>query len=1114
MYPEYSIADSNNPNNGNGSKSKDSGKSYSHYSTASFDLFDFADHLLQKLDAETIYNKFPHNLKFDASGKGRGEPPFHDSKSGTSFTVFPDLGFFDANAGFAGSPIHYIHSLNMGHYEYAKGQDYLTALKELANLAGETLPERELNKEQFARWQKAENRRNLLSNLYEICQETLWTSVGAKALDYLRNRGYDESCDDELKRLQIGFFDDAKRIKKILLDRGFSQQLIKDVLGGVQTFSKWEGYITYPWWDDKNQPLTLYGRYQEKTAPEEKPKTLALHGTGTKRSPYLFNECLANREKDILFVEGINDALTLQIKGDKRICAGVAAQFSGEQWETLKHNRIETIIHVGDPDGGGDNGTKSNVKNGISRGFNVYVAERLPGDYDPDAAVNELGIDWWLDYTSPKKCKHGLTWLAEFICQEYDFYFDEDKVKAYKKLKAEAKGLNADPIMLEMFYWKKLYELMDISPEAIEKLERQFSGANTVTSTELPEQFKPYEISQWLWEKYKTTLAYDTQIAEWRRYEAVKAGVWSIEKPEFIHQVVKSQIESIKECFDNAEITAKLIKEVGELLKWDLSIKKFDCCDRNKIPFKNGVLDLTTHHFEAHSQGNKFTWSLPYDYDPHATCEPIKEWFLSAFEGDADMVELIRAYLYGIISGRTDWHKYIEMIGGGGTGKSTVIRLAEALVGRENVHSTTLKKLEESRFETASIKDKRLVVVTDSERYAGGVSVLKALTGQDSLPYEVKMKQSTGGFIPEAMVLIAGNETIKSSDYTSGLERRRINLPMNNKIPSHKQRQLIEFNQNNEPIGEFAPYINGLFNWVLGIGAGKASQFVKHYETLVPSLVRRKLETLLETNSLADWANEKLVYRPNDFTSIGTKQGGMGVLYGNYCDYCWQVNINPVSQKRFTGLLDDLFKNQLGYTDIYPKRKKTGRGFMGLGIRSYHDSDPCLILDEGDGSVTEGDGSVTGGVTAESPMNTDHSEKGDGCDGLFQKQSPTEEKQKNNNDAKAGWGNSNKASHPSPHGQNSYGAVDSTRHPSRHPSDTQPSPSDTPSDEWINPEIDAINIGDEIWRGDEKEWGDVVGVDINLGQIQVDCRLSFGWVPIELVLVPAYKKNLDPLNFF
>ena len=183
---------------------------------------------------------------------------------------------------------------------------------------------------------------------------------------------------------------------------------------------------------------------------------------------------------------------------------------------------------------------------------------------------------------------------------------------------------------------------------------------------------------------------------------------------------------------------------------------------------------------------------MPYEYNILATCEPIQEWLLEMCGGDLGLVQLMRAYLLGIVTGRTDWQKYLELVGAGGTGKSTFTRLATALVGTDNVHTTTLNKLEKSKFETASIAGKRLVLINDSERYAGEVGKLKNLTGQDTLPYEVKFKQSKGGFTPDALVIVTTNEVIQSADYTSGLARRRISIPMFNQVKSDRQKNLIE----------------------------------------------------------------------------------------------------------------------------------------------------------------------------------------------------------------------------------------------------------------------------------------------------------------------------------
>ncbi len=315
------------------------------------------------------------------------------------------------------------------------------------------------------------------------------------------------------------------------------------------------------------------------------------------------------------------------------------------------------------------------------------------------------------------------------------------------------------------------------------------------------------------------------------------------------------------------------------------------------LPLLNEVLDLKTKRLLPHSPDNKLTWCLPYEYNILATCEPIQEWLLTMSNGDRNLVQLMRAYLLGLVTGRTDWQKYLELIGPGGTGKSTFTRLATALVGQENVHTTSLKKLEKSKFETASIASKRLVLINDSQRYIGEVGKLKNLTGQDSLPYEVKFKQSKGGFNPSALVIVSTNEVIQSCDYTSGLARRRISIPMFNQIKSDRQKNLIE-HKNGQMYGDFLPYIPGLLNWVLSMDEESATSIVKNYEANVPSLLAMKARTLVETNPIADWLDNFIVYDSSARTNVGVAKRDKDSnspcwyldtdkwLYANYCEYC------------------------------------------------------------------------------------------------------------------------------------------------------------------------------------------------------------------------------------
>ena len=437
--------------------------------------------------------------------------------------------------------------------------------------------------------------------------------------------------------------------------------------------------------------------------------------------------------------------------------------------------------------------------------------------------------------------------------------------------------------------------------------------------------------------------------------EQLETAIHQAREPvEFIGRVIKAEVEQMAQLHDKRpKYSFNFINDIGKLLKLDLAVRQWDEAE-GLLPLMNGVLDLKTKKLTPHAPGYRLTWCLPYEYDPSRTCDPIVSWLTTMCGGDRDLVQLMRAYLYGIVTGRTDWQKYLELIGPGGTGKSTFTRLAIALVGVNNTHTTTLKKLEGERFETASIAGKRLVLINDSERYAGSVSTLKALTGQDTLPYEVKYKQSTGGFTPTAMVIVAANETIQSSDYTSGLERRRITVPMLKRIAAESQRNLIE-HRNGEITGDFASYIPGLLNWVLGIDEGEATNIIKNYHKLVPSLAAMKAQTLVESNPIADWLDNCIVYGPGYLTNVGVAKPDKDRdsthsflntriwLYANYCEYCKNTGTKPVGVRRFGNLLSDLCQNQL-QLDIEKGRDRDGSYFKGLKIREESDAKLIAFL--------------------------------------------------------------------------------------------------------------------------------------------------------------------------
>jgi putative DNA primase/helicase len=100
--------------------------------------------------------------------------------------------------------------------------------------------------------------------------------------------------------------------------------------------------------------------------------------------------------------------------------------------------------------------------------------------------------------------------------------------------------------------------------------------------------------------------------------------------------------------------------------------------------------------------------------------------------------------------------------------------------------SSQLRLLESNQFETAKFYRKLLVLFPDSERWQGEVSVLKQLTGQDPIRYERKGIQQCKDYVYEGMVILSANEPPESSDRTSGQERRKLTIGLDNRIPEYE----------------------------------------------------------------------------------------------------------------------------------------------------------------------------------------------------------------------------------------------------------------------------------------------------------------------------------------
>ena len=516
-------------------------------------------------------------------------------------------------------------------------------------------------------------------------------------------------------------------------------------------------------------------------------------------------------------------------------------------------------------------------------------------------------------------------------------------------------------------------------PQWLKSLEAQMKESDSSTvegkKKEKKELPPPSRIAEKLGEIYRDKLAWESEYQLWRHYGAKYDGLWGVETEETVKGLIHAHLRSQ----DLPGFAAGYVSSITTILKSDLEVTGWDE-KTGLIPLRDGVLDQVTQELKPHAPGYRFTWQLPYKWaDRSVGCKPIEDFFLK-ITGNQDIANVLLAICSAVVTRRADLQRFVEFIGGGGTGKSTCMAILRALAGSDNTVSSQLSLLEKNQFETARFYGKILTLFPDSERWQGEVSLLKQLTGQDPIRYERKGVQQCKDFIYNGMVVISANEAPESRDLTSGAERRKLTIHLDTRVPEYQDRNLIK---------EFEPYLPGLLKRVLDIPREEVTRLVKHTDREVPALATIKWRQLCETNPIAGWLDEKIILKSDAKTYVG--QGDIEEankwLFANFCKY-QQDNghKNTATLKWFSKNLRDLLKNQMR-ADIREGRDRNGSFIEGIGLRCL--LDPGNIYPRSvtkmpfcDGLMLDGDGLVTAETIGSAGC--------DGCDGFLENLDDTE----------------------------------------------------------------------------------------------------------------------------
>lgn len=197
---------------------------------------------------------------------------------------------------------------------------------------------------------------------------------------------------------------------------------------------------------------------------------------------------------------------------------------------------------------------------------------------------------------------------------------------------------------------------------------------------------------------------------------------------------------------------------IEEFLIGELSARGMRLPDRMHEPVLNTancMVDLRTGEARAHDPNFLSSLQIPILWQPDATCPTYEAWLAEVAGSQGLALEEVAATM--LDPSRTP-QKAIFMFGPTKSGKSTFLRIMQAIAGKDNLSGVSLHQLAENKFMGAELYGKMLNVSADlSAAHVADTSLFKMLTGEDLVQADRKYGK-TFSFTNRALFAFSANE--------------------------------------------------------------------------------------------------------------------------------------------------------------------------------------------------------------------------------------------------------------------------------------------------------------------------------------------------------------------
>lgn len=268
------------------------------------------------------------------------------------------------------------------------GVEFIQAVKTLADVVGLQLPKGEFNQESYQRYKDQATLLEDCNSYFIYCLEN---STGADEVRaYLFSRGY---SDEDIKAMELGYIPDQDKLFKYLLSKGYSQNLIDEVVKlnkGIGSTHR----LTIPY----RSGGSVKG-FKFRTTGDATPKY--LNSTGLDRLGGFFNLSGIKGDKDVVIVEGELDSLSATARGVENVVATGGSSIASDQVKDAIRRGAKSFTLCLDTEPGKEEETAKRITSaievilgdGVNRVYIVTLPDLGGGKTDPDRLIKESGVE-------------------------------------------------------------------------------------------------------------------------------------------------------------------------------------------------------------------------------------------------------------------------------------------------------------------------------------------------------------------------------------------------------------------------------------------------------------------------------------------------------------------------------------------------------------------------------------------------------------------------------------------------------------------------------------------------------------------------------------------------